>query len=411
MWIIRLIPEYYKKFVIFEIDEDSLLQMNFEKEEPIMYNLQNACILIPNHQWSWFLELVEPFIRDGIKDMYMYTMTNINILSTSSNLNTILHSIDTSYDVKYWSEISRCRINITEAWLLRDINFSDAKEINISQQQLMNNKCNDYLSDIGNKQQYVDGSSGIKSHKYNLYYLEDYPNLPINVMINKLIFNNYTSIDLLIKSCLRSKKYVHTLLKNEYICEFINNNFPRFVKAYGYSWLMMYLEEGILKTRATETDRCVFTLEQARRLPNDIYHKNIYIPLLVEHNYINMFGGYQSPSNTKIELSSIQRFRERLQIFSNNNDIDLFKNFNWKNIAITGSVMSAACRNIDPIEKDGNYTTEEFFNTYYKDSDIDIMCDTSDYVGFIDKVTYMCEVFKQNILEFLISIIKELDIN
>jgi hypothetical protein len=114
-------------------------------------------------------------------------------------------------------------------------------------------------------------------------------------------------------------------------------------------------------------------LNQAKNLPIDLYNKNIYIPLLVEKIYIKMFGGYQSPSNTKIELSNLNRFKKRLQIFTNNNDIDLFKNFNWKNIAITGSVMAAACRNIDPMEKDGNYTIHEFFNTYYKDSDIDVL--------------------------------------
>ena len=32
---------------------------------------------------------------------------------------------------------------------------------------------------------------------------------------------------------------------------------------------MMYIEEGILKSRIKEQDRCVFTLEQARHLPFD----------------------------------------------------------------------------------------------------------------------------------------------
>ena len=191
MWMIRLIPEYYKKFVIFEVEEDALLKFKFITAEPIIYNLKNACILVPNHTWSWFLELVEPFIKDGIKDMYTYTMSDIIY---PNSLNNILENIDTSYDIKYWTDINKCRINITDAWLLRDINFSDAKEITISQQRLMDNKCNDYLSDIINKNRYVDASSGIKKHNYNLYYLEDYPNLPINVMINKLLISNYVNI-------------------------------------------------------------------------------------------------------------------------------------------------------------------------------------------------------------------------
>jgi len=406
MWMIRFIPEYYKKFIIFEVDEDTLLKCKFITEEKIIYNLENACIFIPNHSWSWFLELVEPFIKDGIKDMYNYVMTNLdNNIDNSINhmflINNILNNIMISYDVKYWSIINKCRINITDAWLLRDINFSDAKEINISQQKLMDDKCNNYLSSIMNNNKYVDASSGIKKRNYNLYYLEENPNIPIDLMIIKLneFSTNNTIINSLIKCCLVSKKYAHFILKNKILCNYINNNFTHFCKSYQYAWLMMYLEEGILKSRITEGDRCIFTLNQAKNLPIDLYNKNIYIPLLVEKIYIKMFGGYQSPSNTKIELSNLNRFKKRLQIFTNNNDIDLFKNFNWKNIAITGSVMAAACRNIDPMEKDGNYTIHEFFNTYYKDSDIDVMCDAPDYTSFIDKITYMCDIFKQNILE------------
>jgi hypothetical protein len=172
-----------------------------------------------------------------------------------------------------------------------------------------------------------------------------------------------------------------------------------FAKSFGYAWLMMYIEEGILKSRISEGDRCIFTLEEANKLPIDSYNKNVYIPLLVEKGYINMFGGYQSLSNTNITLSTLARFRERLMIFSNNHRIDLFKNFNWQNIAISGSVIAAASRDLDPLEKDGNFTTNEFFNTFYKDSDIDVMCDAPDYPRFIDKITYMVEIFEQNILE------------
>ena len=38
MWMIRLIPEYNKKFVIFDITEDDLLKFKFSGEQ-IIYNL------------------------------------------------------------------------------------------------------------------------------------------------------------------------------------------------------------------------------------------------------------------------------------------------------------------------------------------------------------------------------------
>jgi hypothetical protein len=400
MWIVKLIPEYYKKFIIFDITEDNILKFNFARDN-IVYNLQNACILIPNHPWNWFEQFIEPYVKDGIKDMYTYIMQ----CKITNNISDIIFknkmkNVNTSYDVNYWADLNKCRMNITTPWLLRDINFSDAKEININQQKLMDTKCNDYLSDIINKKKYVDASSGIKTKKYSLYYLEEYPNLPIDIMINKLINCNIPSwTNELIMACLRSKKYCHKILKNDQICSYIGSSFNMYAKSFGYAWLMMYIEEGILKSKITEGERCVFTLEEANKLPIDSHNKNVYIPLLVEKGYINMFGGYQSHANTNITLSTLSRFRERLMIFSNNYRIDLFKNFNWQNIAISGSVIAAASRALDPLEKDGNFTTNEFFNTYYKDSDIDVMCDAPDYPRFIDKITYMVEIFKQNILE------------
>jgi hypothetical protein len=192
------------------------------------------------------------------------------------------------------------------------------------------------------------------------------------------------------------------IIKHPNIIKYIGDNFSIFCKNFGYTWLMMYLEEGILKSRIKEEDRCVFTLNQARNLPFDNQNKNIYIPLMVEKNYINFFGGYQSSNNThKIELSTLDIFRNRLKIFINNNNIDVFKGMNWKNIGISGSIIPATCRKIDPMERDGNYTCEQFFDTYYKDSDVDVMCDLPDYVSFIDKVQYIVTVFKKNILENL----------
>ena len=398
MWIIKSIPDYRKKFLIFEVAEDDLLKLKFDD---IVYNLVNACIVIPNHNWFWFSQFIEPFIKDGIHSLYKYVM-NRNLAMISIPFQNLISEIKDSYDVKYWSDINKCQINITTPWLLRDINFNDAKEINITLRKQMDEKCNDYLQDIINKNRYVDASSGIKTHKYNLYYIDEYSNLPVDGMVNKLIESNDCLIKYkneIINYGLVSKKYCHLFIKHPDIARYINANYNTFHMSYAYTWLMMYLEEGILKSRVKEEDRCVFTLKQAQYLPVDYSSKNIYIPLMVEKSYICMFGGYQSNSNNnKILLSDMDTFKNRLRIFINNNNIDVFKNMNWKNIGISGSVIAAACRKVDPLEKDGGFTTEEFFNTYYKDSDIDVMCDLPDYVSYMDKIYYMISVFKANIL-------------
>ena len=401
MWIIKAIPEYKKRFVMFDITEDDILKFNFSgtdlNDEPIIYSLSNACILIPNHTWFWFYQYIEMYLIDGLKHMYKFAMNEL-YAPIDIPFDTLRDEISRSIDVTYWKNINKCQINITTPWLLRDINFSDAKEININRQKEMADKCNDYLQHIYNKNKYVDASSGLKSHKYSLYYIEEYSSLPIDKMIMKLM--SYDKIDEIINYALTSKKYCHHLLKNQDILKYMNAKFNVFSKKFGYAWLMMYLEEGILKSRIKEEDRCVFTLNQARHLPIDNQSKNIYIPLMVEKTYINYFGGYQSNNNNnKIEISNMETFKSRLMIFINNNNIDVFKNMNWKNIAISGSIIAATCRKIDPMERDGGFTTSEFFNTYYRDSDIDVMCDLPDYVSFIDKVQYMISVIKNNILD------------
>lgn len=414
MWIIKIMNQT-KKFIIYDIKEDDLLKFNFDvinmQNEKIVYNLSEAIILIPTRNWNWFFEFIEPYVKDGINDMCNYIMSSNLSFSEmfSQNMYSVLKDkIITSRDVKYWSDINKCRINITTQWLMRDINFSDAKEITITQQNSMNNKCNDYLQDLINKKKYVDAGSGIKTHKYTLYHIEDQvPNFT-DVMIQKLLFNLFDDtvvnilkpeINYLINNFLVSKKYCHLIIKNKNILKYVHNNFNLFSLSYSYAWLMMYIEEGILKSMIKETDRCVFTLEQAYYLPNIIHNNNVYLPMMVEKKYINIFGGFQTNSNQPISLSSMDTFRNRLIKFSNNNNIDIFKNLDWTNLAITGSVIPATCRQHDPMEIDGGYTTSNFFDTYYGDSDIDVMCDFPDQKSFIDKVNYFASVVKKNILD------------
>jgi len=400
MWMIKCIPEYQNKFLMFELSEDDILKFKFVDKDlndnPITYDLSNACIFIPNHNWFWFHQYIEIYLVDGFKMLNNYTTLNIPI-------DNILKDIIRSTDVTYWKQRSKCMINITSPWLERDINFSDAKEININTQKQMTDKCNDYLQHIYNKNKYVDASSGIKSRKYNLYYIDEPSNINISGTINNIIYNNEINNQHkydIINYGLVSKKYCNQFIKDINILNYIKSNIHTFKKNFGYSWLMMYIEEGILKSRIKETDRCIFTLEQARNLPIDNYNGNTYIPLMVEKTYINFIGGYKSNcNNNKIDISTIDEFKYRLKTFINNNDIDVFENMDWSNIAISGSVIPATCRKIDPMERDGNYTTSEFFNTYYKDSDIDVMCDLPDYISFINKINYMISVFKKNILK------------
>jgi hypothetical protein len=135
MWIIKFIPEYQKKFIIFELSEDELLKLNFSDKDlndnPITYDLLNVCIFIPNHNWFWFYQFIEIYLVDGFKELNKYIM-NDTYATLDIPFDNLLKEIERSTDVTYWKNRSRCMINITSPWLERDINFSDAKEININ---------------------------------------------------------------------------------------------------------------------------------------------------------------------------------------------------------------------------------------------------------------------------------------
>ncbi len=418
MWMIKSISNFKNRFIIFEQDEDSLLLFKFKltnlNNDEEFYSINNAVIFLPNHNWFWFSELIEPFIRDGIKDMHNFFMKDLTIpfedKLNSHDLQGIINKIMSSRDVNYWKDFEKCQLNITTPFLKRDIDFNDAKEINDSTKKIMAQKCNDYLSDIIKKKKYVDASSGIKTHKYNLYYIDEYNNIDVDKFIVKTIihepknssFNKRIFLENILNSALISKKYCGNILKNPIILEYIHANFSTFKKSFAYAWLMMYLEEGILKSMIKEDDRCVFTLEQARALPalNNIDSRNVYIPLMVEKSYINIFGGYQSSNNQSIQLSTMNVFKERLRKFITIYDIDIFEGLDWTNLGITGSVIAATCRKIDPLELDGGYDTYKFFDTYYKDSDIDVMCDCPDYKSYVDRVYNLLDTIKSNIKKF-----------
>ena len=416
MYVIKMIANFQHNFILFDVTEDDLLLFNFDgknlENESIVYNLNEAILLLPNHNWNWFYEKIDMFIKDGIKDMNTFLSEYDDLFINKLNsvkCQELIECIRTSKDVLYWSDINKCQLNITSQWLQRDINLSDAKEISVNLQKELENKCSNYLQNIMNKYSYVDASSGIKTHKYKLYYIDDYKYISIDIKIlnlmNILILDNELNnkriniVNTLINKCLISKKYTHCILKNRNILKYIQDNINIFKKSFSYAWLMMYLEEGILKSIIKKEDRCIFTLDQASKLPITDKSKNMYLPLMVESNFIHMFGGYCSNSNAKIQLSNTEEFENRLKLFITNHNINIFKNLDWTNLAVSGSVIAAGCRKHDPLEIDGGFTPSEFFNTYYENSDVDVMCDLPDYKSFIDKVTYLVSVISENIKE------------
>ena len=68
----------------------------------------------------------------------------------------------------------------------------------------------------------------------------------------------------------------------------------------------------------------------------------------------------------------------------NENNINILDGLDWSNIAMSGSIMACCLPNYNPLmnsyilDKDMNIDFAAFANEYYKDADIDIMCNISD---------------------------------
>lgn len=210
---------------------------------------------------------------------------------------------------------------------------------------------------------------------------------------------------------LSSKYFFQIILHNEKIMSIIqpllSKYLPVFKYSLSYAFVTMYLEELIRKTKIKYSDRNVFTLEEANRLP--IFHFNRdnlnghpYLPITLSNDNINYSGifGVEFPSEMQQGIVDINEFRRRLNIFiTGYENCNLLENINWSNMVVTGGCMAAIMPKYNPLfgkfenvtKPISHYNISEqayakFINEYYNDSDIDLACNHSNLFDFIQHV-------------------------
>lgn len=342
----------------------------------------------------------------------------------------------------YWCIPYNCKLNITLKFLSRGFKISINNRLDSEVKKILDKimvkseEDHDYLSHIFKKQTYVDASSMIEKEGYKLYRIQQ-DSLILREDFNNILDSslNKNELYLLLCNVLLSKEYCHLLLNNGYALDklmdrklfndkcpddqrsLLDKYAPIFSHLWSYGWLTMYLEESIKATRIKQTDRFVFDLETASKLPYFPMNPEDplscpYLPIMVNNEVLlpteNNIGvaNYMLCNETHNLVQGVvspDQFMVRLNCFvSGSNNKNYLEDVNWKSIAISGSVMAACLPRFNPLMLnfyDNNIINyNAYFNEYYKDADIDVMCNGDKY-EFIDKVyefkNKICENIKK----------------
>jgi len=360
---------------------------------------------------------------------------------------------DTSYMIEncdestYWTHDYNCKLNISLPFMNRNFNFFDLT--NIVDKKLVdiieNVRClpedgGDYLSHMFRKQNFVDASNAIKRNGYLIYKMSDKKELPnFKEVIQKLHLENaHEELCSLLVNMLISKEYCHLVLNNEAILNIfikLSNSYfneGQIRKMYGYAWLSMYLEETIKRSYIDVNDRFVFNCDVASKLP--IFNFSLaklkdspYLPILINDKLyadLNVYGidtynfsNYEGLSGIDKELvknkygvATIETFKKRMNVFlSGDKGFDVFKYANFKNIAVSGSIISACLPNFNPLILNVGCTFEAFVDEYFNSADLDIICNLSNTFEFINYAYELNESFDKAIKEISVDNMSRID--
>ena len=376
----------------------------------------------------------EKYIRQftGIfkfEDYFKIKITNDFYQNSYPNIHYITEILKNNDSTDYWTKKNNTKLNISNKFINRSFNLSICEKINdIKLKNILDevNKISEeedvYLSYIYRKSIYVDVSSSLKKNGYSLYKIDNNLDITINDLnyILDYIDSEY-EIYSLAMSILISKKYCHLFLNNK---TFINkllkfkldnqlneiNLIEKYIIAFqyamAYGWLSLYTEECIKKSMIENSDRFVFTIDQACNLPfypvnindND-FRYNPYISLLINDEVLdleNNLMGVKINPNRSLGINNLSEFKKRLNIFIiSNENIDIFDNINMDNLGITGSIIPACITKYNPL-MDKFPSLDRYFKEYYASSDIDIMCNLENDFDYIDRFYEFFNKFKYN---------------
>lgn len=362
------------------------------------------------------------------------------------NIERLSKFCDSVRESDYWINIYHCNINLTNAFQNRTFKYKEQisgeikaaitgrlskiqdKDTKNIIEKLTSKKTDYNLSNIYRKPIFTDASTALKEKKYKLYKIDNNALNLTKEQVNEIFksTNDHKLLFHMFNSFLISKTHCHLVLNNKFILDkmqpFFKGKFLAFYQyLFGYPWTCMYFEECIIKTRTTINNRFVFDINTASKLPffpycHENIHYNPYCVLNVDEKILkskeNNHGIAMIFDYKDYGIDTLDGFITKFNIFTTGNpNINIFNGLEteegsnkWKHFAISGSIVPACVQKRSPLvdqvtTPDMSFSDKisRFFNEYYPDSDIDVMCNSKSIFEFIDNVSKLTNVIKKNL--------------
>ena len=422
----------------FELENDEIIIPMPEIEEKDLKNYTN---LYFSDQDFKQLSISKLFYKYFNGNSYKYPL--------QKGLNRITKSIK---ETDYWTNFYNCGLNITKNLLDRSFHFRKRTDQNVKASiqptkyseavnkvlnKLNMNTGNDYPQILYTKKIFTDASDSLKNKDFKIYRVNNNP-----IELNKdqvtemfMMSSNQREQFDLFNALLISKDYCHLAINNKQVLEkmdkIITKYKPLYKYLFGYAWVCMYMEECIVKTRTLTNNRYVFDIDTANKLPffpysSEDIHMNPYCSLLVNSNVINSknncLGLPMINDYNDYGIDTLEGFTKKFNLFTTGKiDCSIFDGLEteegsnkWKYFAVGGSVMTCCVEKRNPlfdVVNSNNVSYEEgwirFYNEYYKNSDIDLMCNKKSVFDFLNEVEKLIVVIKNNLEKTVNPIIKK----
>jgi hypothetical protein len=352
-------------------------------------------------------------IKDNIIDMLSEFRHN-NYFSNSypKNININTNFNKRSFQYKTILEQSVITTNTDNKISKKNILINKLSTMKIGENE-------DYLSNIFRKDLY----NNFVQMSDNAYYKISEPSLKLTKE-NIIDLFNYrrTAKDKfkMFNELLLSKDYCHLVLNNHYILKESKRMFNKFKLLYkvyiGYAWSIFRLEESIKKTRVLTTDRFIIDLNTAAELPLYEYCEDLkqcpYLPITIKEELYKGIVGIKMgipllKNKVKAhQLCNLELFKLNLNIFTTGlSDKNIFDGLDWTNKSISGSSL-IACVYVkhplmDIISNNDYYNNidnkKRLFNEYWGNSDIDLMCYSTNIHEYYKNVIDIFNCVKNNL--------------